>query len=133
MFKWLVKRLPWRGKEVVAKLEQAGADASKECAGYIVGRAAALAPVKTGRLKRSIRSIPTLGGRQWNVIVEVPYAFWVEYGFIHYKSGKWIPPNPFFRRAMDDARRVYPGLLKKAVVTKIGNDSKHLGTTFRSL
>lgn len=131
MFKIISKLLPWRGEEVKSLFEQAGIQASKECAEYIVERAIYHAPEDTGELKRSIKAIPTLGGRVWNVVAEADHAPPVEYGSLH--GNTWIKPNPFMRRAVADARVVYPEILKGAYVQALRSEGKNLGITFRAI
>lgn len=131
MFKMISRFLPWRGNEVKQLFEQAGMQAAKECAEYIVERAIFHAPEDTGDLKRSIKAIPSLGGKIWNVVAEVDYAPYVEYGSLH--GDVWIKPNPFMRRAVADARVVYPAILKGAYVTALRSEGKSLGITFRAV
>lgn len=66
------------------------------------------APVDTEKLKDSVKLIPK--GNGLILFVDVDYAMFVEFGFTHYKSGKWIPPNPFIRRAAAATYAKYPFL-----------------------
>jgi hypothetical protein len=72
-----------------------------------------------------------MGRRVWNVVVLVPYAGYVEYGSLH--GDVWIPPNPFFRKAMTDGKRRFPEILRNSMTTtpyQLENGMK-LGTTIR--
>ena len=87
-----------------------------------------IAPVKTGRSESIIKVIPTLGGTKFNVVAEMPYAQFVEFGSLH--ETYFIAPNPFMRRALADARREFPALLAAAKVVRPDEGGGHLGTTF---
>lgn len=130
MFKLVYNMLPWRGEEVKKQIEQAGVQAAKECAEYIVERAIFHAPEDTGELKESIKAIPTLGGKHWNVVATADHAPPVEYGSLH--GSTWIAPVPFLRRSVAEARIVYPDILKGALVTALRSEGKSLGISFSS-
>jgi hypothetical protein len=66
------------------------------------------APVDTGKMKASVKLVPN--GNGLILFVDVNYAMFVEFGFTHYLSGKWIPPNPFIRRAAAATYAKYPFL-----------------------
>lgn len=66
-------------------------------------------PVDSGDLRRSTyaRLDRTRGIVQ--VGADTPYARFVEYGYRHHASGRFIPPNPFLRRSLDQAIRARRG------------------------
>ena len=73
------------------------------------------APVDSGTLKASVKLVPIKGGMGLALYVDVEYAMFVEFGFTHYLSGKWIPPNPFIRRAASTTYQKYPFLFISVV------------------
>jgi len=90
-------------------------------------RARIYAPVDTGHLKANIVVIATQGGTLYRVVSMATYSRFVEWGSMH--GGTFIPPNPFMRRALADARKEFPALLAAARVSAPG-ETTHLGTTF---
>lgn len=73
------------------------------------------APVDTGKLKGSVKLVPTKNGSGLALFVDVHYAMYVEFGFTHYLSGKWIPPNPFIRKSAAATYAKYPFLFISVV------------------
>lgn len=121
----------WVRKDVQERFTDNGIKAAKLAAEYVAQQARQNAPEDSGDLIRSISVVPTMNGRVWNVIVGVPYAGYVEYGTLH--GDVWIPPNPFFRKAMADGRKKYREILKESMVTtpyQLAQGMK-LGTTIR--
>jgi HK97 gp10 family phage protein len=109
----------------------AGIKAAQKAAEYVAQQARQYAPVDTGDLLKSIKVQPSMGGMVWNVLVLVPYAGYVEYGTLH--GDVWIPPNPFFRKAMDDGKKRFPDILRESMTTtpyQLTQGMK-LGTTIR--
>jgi HK97 gp10 family phage protein len=105
--------------------------AAEEAAEFVAAQARQYAPVDTEELRKSIKVVPSMGRRVWNVVVLVPYAGYVEYGSLH--GDVWIPPNPFFRKAMTDGKRRFPEILRNSMTTtpyQLENGMK-LGTTIR--
>lgn len=133
MFKFVVSKLPWRGEEIKSKFDVAGRLGAEMAAQYVAGRARVYCPVDTGKLRASIDVESTQGGARWNVVVTARHAKPVEFGSTHHTAGSsyFIPPNPFFRRAMADGRREFPLILGKAMATSFRG--QHLGTTFNAI
>lgn len=77
-----------------------GAAFSEMIANKIAENARHLAPVDTGRLRDSIVVASLARGTGSGVLVDVPYAEWVEFGHLSVLGGNFIPPNPFFRNAI---------------------------------
>lgn len=70
----------------------------------VAARAQGLAPVETGALRRSItvtqdRSATGKYTEAFVVFSPLDYAVFQEYGFHHYRSGNFIPPQPFMTPA----------------------------------
>jgi hypothetical protein len=128
MFKFIVNRLPWRGEEIKARIEQSGREGARLAAEFVAERARIYAPIDTGELRASISVLSSQGGSLWHVVATAKHARWVEYGSMH--GNTFISPNPFMRRAMADGRREFPRLLKEAMVT--ARQGQHLGATFRA-
>jgi HK97 gp10 family phage protein len=126
MFKFLIKRLPWRGEEVKAKLVLSGREGARQAAEYVAERARFYAPVDTGELRASIIVQSSQAGGTWHVLATAPHSRFVEWGSMH--GNTFIPPNPFMRRALMDGRRAYPSILKEAMVRAM--PGQHLGATF---
>lgn len=70
-----------------------------EWATTVVRVAEMKAPMRTGRLKRSIKKVSTKGG--YTITVNAPYAVYVEYGTRHRAA------NPFFKPAVEAANRQF--------------------------
>ncbi len=88
-----------------------------------------LVPVDTGELKRSIQPKRTEGGRlgltaEWNVTAR--HAAPIEYGFVHYRSGKFVGPFPYVRPALKKYRRDMIEELAQAAKAQFGTT---LGTS----
>lgn len=125
----------WRREAIKESFIEVGKKSAEEAAEYVAQQARQYAPVDTEELRKSIVVVPSMNGMVWNVKVMVPYAGYVEYGSLHhYPSGDvWIPPNPFFRKAMSDGRKRFPEILRESMATTPHQLSKgmKLGTTIR--
>lgn len=69
-----------------------------------------LAPFKTGELRASIRSTKNeSSGRftssEWEVTAR--HAMPIEYGFVHYRSRRFVGPFPYVRPALNKYRKPY--------------------------
>jgi hypothetical protein len=51
------------------------------------------------------------------VVVVADYAEYVEFGFVHAFSGNYIPPNPFFRRAIEIISMRFPDIVSNAGIS----------------
>lgn len=102
------------GRETRRKLRQAGDDLSdlkdlhKRLADDIAGTAKTKVPVRSGRLKRSIRGSGTktaarvrAGNNQKNFRHGVPYAGPIHFGW----AERGIRPQPFMYEALDNRRQ----------------------------
>lgn len=72
--------------------------------------------IDTGDTYRSIKAgpvIPLPGGAAINVSVSTPQAKFLEFGFVHYKSGQWIF-NPFMIPAADAVTPIFVGAVRQA-------------------
>ena len=47
------------------------------------------------------------------------YMYFIEYGFTHVRSGKWIPPAHFLRNSVNDTRIEVLGIIKKEVESRV--------------
>jgi HK97 gp10 family phage protein len=78
----------------------------REVAHDIVTEARALAPVRTGKLKSSIRS--RAQAPHWQIVqAHAPYAIYVEYGTRHHHA------QPFFNPAVEMVSHRMSGIAKK--------------------
>ena len=100
-----------------------------------LGEAQRLVPVKTGQLKSSIQkdmSEASKTGLSAGWKVTAPHAAPIEYGFVHYRSGKFVGPFPYVRPALKKYRRPYMEELAKAAKaqfgTKLGTSRPQLGS-----
>lgn len=87
------------------------------------------APRKTGRLEMSIYSVK-MGEDKWEIVVNVPYAVYVEYGTIYFPVGTVNAPiartstsgkpcfHPFMRPAIWEMMLLYPNIFKKVLFSK---------------
>lgn len=69
-----------------------------------------IVPVKTGELKRSIQPKRNEASRlslnsEWEVTAT--HAAPIEYGFVHWRSGKFVGPFPYVRPALKKFRRPF--------------------------
>jgi hypothetical protein len=99
-----------------AGLNQALRDANKEIAKAIVDKALPNVPVRSGRLKRSVRALGNLGGAVGKAgSASVPYAQAIHWGQstgnTNFKTGKYskgrhaIAGRPFLREAAQEIER----------------------------
>lgn len=95
---------------------------------YTAERARATCPVDTGELRDSIRVIKTSGSGSYHVVATAAHAQFVEFG--HHAGNTWVPPNPFMRRALEDARREFPRIAEAARVRRPSGSGSHFGVTF---
>lgn len=96
-------------KGAVEILKLIGRATLKELAVYIRDQAYANAPVDTGYLRTTIIVSPSPGEGIEQIVVLAPYAAPVEFGHITSNNG-YVPPNPFFRHAIDDGTRKFAEL-----------------------
>lgn len=87
-----------------AALEAQGQRYVAAALAFFEDRARANCPVDTGKLKASI-------GIVGNSVVAPPeYAIYIEWGHHNARSGRFIPPNPFFRMARAATLAAFPGV-----------------------
>jgi HK97 gp10 family phage protein len=125
----------WYPRNLKSEFDGSASSAAEQAAEYVAQQARQYAPVDTEELRKSIIVVPSMNRMVWNVLVGVPYAGYVEYGTLHeYPGGTlWIPPNPFFRKAMADGRKRFPEILRQSMMTtphQLAQGMK-LGTTVR--
>lgn len=81
-------------------------EAAKEAGEIIANEARGLVPVRSGKLRESIKVVPQAGGRlvvRAGSPVRVPYANPIHWGWFYDKDNfikKNIKPNPFFAKAL---------------------------------
>ena len=92
----------------------------------IVEKAKNNCPVDTGRLMKSIRW-ERLGTSKYKIVVDVPYAKYIEYGTRYYPVGTVESPRgysstsgkmasvPFLRSAIWDVKRQFPNKIKETM------------------
>ena len=93
-------RLPEIAKTLPGQVRQSAYQSAQE----VKSRARGLAPVDRGTLRDSIdvEQDRTASGRYTDAFVvysPLDYAVFQEYGFTHYISGEFIPPQPFMTPA----------------------------------
>ncbi len=69
-----------------------------------------IVPVKTGQLRDSIqpkRGEASRMGLSAEFEVTAPHAAPIEYGFVHWRSGKFVGPFPYVRPALKKHRRAF--------------------------
>ena len=94
----MANNMEWYGDQVIRSVEAAKQGALTGAALVVEGAAKVLSPIDTGNLRSSItHEILTDEAR---VGLNTEYAPYQEYGFRHWKSGKFIQ-NPFLRPALD--------------------------------
>lgn len=85
--------------------------AAKEAGDIIADEARSLVPVRTGKLRSTIKAVPLAGGRvviRAGSPVKVPYANPIHWGWFYDKDNfikKNIMPNPFFWKALKIKRQ----------------------------
>lgn len=82
-----------------------------------------IVPVKTGELRASIQKDSTEASNQglsagWKVTAR--HAAPIEYGFVHYRSGKFVGPFPYVRPALAKFRKPYIEELAKVAKDQFG-------------
>jgi len=92
----------------------------KDLSSKVASRASANAPVKTGKLKATIRG---LGSQRYGVVKEgkasIPYAGWVDFGGNKRGRGGGIQSRPY----LSNGRIIYPALdeLKPTIEREYNN------------
>jgi hypothetical protein len=131
MFKFIVKRLPWRGDQLKAGIEDVGAVGAEKAAEYMADRMRYYCPIDTRELLLSIKTIPTQSRMRWNAVATADHARHVEFGTEHHTANVSyiIPPNPFARRALSDTKKMYPQIMKDVWISKKG---QLLGATIQA-
>lgn len=117
--------------EDYAKVLRADADAGATQFAGIAGKyrnltmneARRIVPVKTGELKRSIQPKRTEASRlslnaEWEVTAT--HAAPIEFGFVHWLSGKFVGPFPYVRPALKKFRKAYVEELATAAKESLG-------------
>ena len=99
-------RITFDAEVARSKLKNRSLARLREAGRFFREQIEANAPVDTGKMKASVKLVPS--GNGLKLFVDVKYAMFVEFGFTHYLSGKWIPPNPFIRRAAAATYAKYP-------------------------
>ena len=95
-------------KQLRAGISSDSENAAEKYAKAVSKEARIIAPVDTGRLKKSIRAKKILPTR-WEVRVTAPYAVYVEYGTRH------MAAQPYLRPALRIARKSLRRNMKKIV------------------
>lgn len=104
----------------------------RKLAEYVAEMARVFCPVRTGRLRNSIRVVPGGGGLQWYVIVTEEYAEAVEFGHINVQTGRMVPGVGFLRRALRLGALKYPEFMGGASgVNKGFASGKAVSMSFR--
>lgn len=95
-------------ERAVAWLLGVGHETAARAADYLAATARDYCPVDTGYLRSTIDVFPD-GSDGFVVAVTAGYAEWVEFG--HVAHGTWVPPNPFFRTAVQATASNWPTLV----------------------
>jgi len=104
---------------------QAADDIARQAAEYCLARYREYAPVDTGFMVNSAKVVP-MGEGRYRVVVEAPYAAYVEFGHLT-PAGSWVPPNPALTLAMADTAAAYPAIARSVRLrrpTAAGNESE---------
>lgn len=78
--------------ELMARIESVSRTAPKAVADKVAVSARALAPVDTGYLRSSIRSVSVERAKSAEVVVDAPYAAYVEYGTYKMAAQPYLTP-----------------------------------------
>lgn len=104
-FGWIEGRLRWGGQQIQDKIDGIIYDRIVRTGDVVVAKARQLAPVKTGQLRSSINYdiIRDVGDTfiQLKISIGVPYGIYQEFGTRN------IPPHPFIRPALLEAKRIW--------------------------
>ena len=105
MFGWIEGGLNWGGRRIQDIVNGVIGDRLERTGEVVVQRARSLAPVKTGALRDSIDWIVLHGEggdrSELRIQIGVPYGIYQEFGTRN------IPPHPFIRPALLEARRIW--------------------------
>jgi hypothetical protein len=121
-------------------MEQAGREVGRKAAEYMLRQYQARAPVDTGFMVNSAEVVDTPAGLQFHVVVEAPYAAYVEFGHLT-PAGSWVPPNPALTLAMADTAAAFPAIASTVRLRRpesagnesegvVGSDVQYLGVSF---
>lgn len=104
-----------RFPEILSKLPGLAFQAAEQSARAIQTRAKSLAPVDTGALRNSIsvaQDAAPVHSVAWVVYSPLDYSVFQEYGFHHWISGNFIPPQPYMTPA---AQQEWPGYQQRTI------------------
>jgi len=88
-------------------------DLAKILADTILEECVVECPVRTGHLRDS-HSVKSITKRYIRIGNDARYAYYVHEGFIHYRSGKFIPPNPWIIRGTSKGIKRFEESLKRS-------------------
>ena len=120
---------------VRARIDAAVAEASLECAEFIRDKAFEYAPYDETKppgemhLRDTIQVISEAGTHVHHVIATAPWAEPQEFGFIHWRSGKFVKPRFYMRRAVDEAAALFPQIIGAAAVRQGFHHGRVMGIT----
>lgn len=130
MFKFSV-RTWWDPEAARQKLLREAAANVRMLAEYVAFKARAYCPVDTGELRNSIHIISSADGMTFHVYASAKHAEPVEFGHVM-RNGRFHPPNPFLRRAVNDGAREFPHLIGDSRVRQGFHQGALMGATFRA-
>jgi hypothetical protein len=102
----------------------------KRLAEFVADEARILAPVDEGELRDSIHVVSSSDGLHNWVVAPVDHAEPQEFGFVHYISGAFIPPQAYMRRALRKGAERFPEYVGGATVKQGFHHSRLMGIEF---
>jgi hypothetical protein len=135
VFKMVVKRLPWRGAEVKARLRAENAAGIRALAEFVAERARIYSPYDTSKppdemhLRDTIQAVHEADGTRSHVFASAPWAEPVEFGH-RMRNGGFYPPNPFMRKAVRDGANAFPRFIGRSQVRQGYHHGRLMGATF---
>ena len=120
----------WRGDAVREQLLARHRAGVRRLAEFVADRARQYAPVDTGELRASIHVVSEADGKRHHVLASARHAEPQEFGYIHWRSGRFIPPRAYMRRALNDGARAMPQFLGDARVNQGFHHQRLMGATF---
>jgi len=101
--------MQWFGRQVEAWLLRRAQNATERVAHHLADRAYVHAPVDTSFMRDSILVTASTDHMTFYVVSPAFYSVYVELGHMSV-GGKWVSPNPFFRRAIANTRFAFPSI-----------------------
>lgn len=120
----------WAGDAVKARIVEERKAGLRALAEFVAERARLYAPYDTGELRDSIHVVSEADGLRHHVFATARHSEPVEFGYVHYRSGRFIPPRAYMRKAVNDGAKAMPQFIGGSRVRQGYHAGRLMGATF---